>query len=203
MIKLFLISSLISFSVVVLAQIETWHECKSCVQTQIWYKELASGKDFAVKSEAIVVADYHKLIETIKDIESFAEWVSNCKSVNVIKSNENGGIYRTIISRPWPLKDGEAYIQYYFVEDAVKQEFKMVLSCVTDSFKFDEKYQKITRFKAVWTVSKKDEKTLVLKYLAETGGPENMPGLVKRMFLCDAPCNTLNMLIYVVNHKNL
>ncbi len=192
----FIQTCILIFSLQVFSQAESWKKCKTCNEPVIFYKELSTGKDFQIKAAFTVNYPIEDVIRNLQDIPSYKDWVYNCRSaVKISDESKYSGIYRSIIGAPWPFKDNEVFMQYYFKEQDNGKSWKLYQKCLPDYAPLNDKYERITRFKAVWEITAVTENTTSVVYFAETGGPKNMSQPVKMLFLCSAQYKTVKEFI--------
>lgn len=178
------------------AQSAQWKKCESCNNPVVFYKELASDKDFQIQTTFVVNKNIQVVLDYLVEVSSYCNWVFNCKSVEEIEKIENNtGIYRSIIGAPWPLKDSEVFMQYNLKTIISGKEYKFLQKCLPEYKPRNEKYERITRYKALWIITKESESETRIVFFAETGGPKDMPQAVKYLFLCKAPHKTVENFI--------
>lgn len=192
----FILSWILIFSLQAVSQTETWKKCKTCNGPAIFYKELSTGKDFQIKAAFTVNYPIEDVLANLQDIPAYSDWVYNCRlAAKISGEGMYSGIYRSIIGAPWPFKDNEVFMQYYFKGQDNGKSWKLYQKCLPDYAPLNDKYERITRFKAVWEITALTKNTTSVVYFAETGGPVNMSQPVKMLFLCSAPYKTVKEFI--------
>lgn len=179
-----------SSSFVLVAQ--EWQKCNRCKNPEIFYQLNPNDKDFKIRTSFVVNANIDKVLEKVIDYKNYPLWVYNCEKVELCEKTESGFIYRQIISVPWPYKDSEAFLEIKINES--ENSFIITQNCIPDYKTVNSKFERITRYKSVWKISKLTETQAQVIWYAETGGPKNMSQAEKWLFLCYAPAKTINAL---------
>lgn len=169
---------------------QDWQKCSKCKNFEIFYQINPNDKDFKIKTSFVIKADVEEVLGKVVDYKSFPIWVYNCPKVEFCEKTESGFIYRQIISVPWPYKDSEAFLEIRISES--ENSYIITQSCIPDYKALNPKFERITRYKSVWKISKLSETQTKILWYAETGGPKNMSKAEKWLFLCYAPSKTID-----------
>jgi hypothetical protein len=171
---------------------QEWQKCNRCKNPEVFYQLNPNDKDFKIKTSFVVNANIDTVLEKVIDYKNFPLWVYNCEEVEWCEKTESGFIYRQIISVPWPYKDSEAFLEIKINE--FENSVIITQNCIPDYKDLNSKFERITRYKSVWKLSKLSETQTQIIWYAETGGPKNMSKAEKWLFLCYAPAKTINAL---------
>lgn len=183
---------LLIFSCSNILDAQEWQNCNRCKNPEIFYQLNPNDKDFKIRTSFVVNANIIEVFNKVIDYKSFTFWVYNCKKVEFCEKTESGFIYRQIISVPWPYKDSEAFLEINVSES--NNSFFITQNCIPDYKALNPKFERITRYKSVWKISKISANQTQILWYAETGGPKNMSQAEKWIFLCYAPSKTIGAL---------
>lgn len=171
------------------AQDSVWQKCPYCKTSKNAYFVNPSDRDFCIRADFKINAPIKNVVAAIIDYENYTKWIYNCSETALCTKTKDRVIYRQIISVPFPYKDSEAFLE---LKTSISEDgFIIVQNCIPDYKPLDVKYERITRYKSVWKITKTAENQTQIVWYAETGGPKGMSSIEKKMFLCFAPSKTI------------
>lgn len=177
---LFVAISLLNFS-----QEDKWHPCKCKNEMNVRFA-VVDPVNFKVSFKTEIKANIDDIIAVVKDIPSYTDWLYNLETIEVLDyEGEGDGLCRTIVNAPFPLLDIEMFLQWEIIEK--EDEFIVIQTCIPYYRPYDERYQRVTRYKAVWHLKPLSNDKVRFSYLVKMGGPKNLPRFLLKMYLCDAP----------------
>lgn len=186
---IFVCLSYFSFS-----QESEWMPCNDCDYGKLAYK-IVDPVNFIITAKVRIDANISTVFSVVTDIESYTEWVYNVYHIELIERRSDfSGLYYMIIEAPFPLDDIDATMEYEVLADTPNNSFSLVQSCIPFYYDFRGDFQRVTRYKAIWKFSPINENTTELIYIVKLGGPENLPGFLLKVFLCQSPTKTIENL---------
>lgn len=176
------------------SQESEWMPCKDCEYGKLAYK-IVDPVNFIITAKIRIDANISTVLSVVTDINSYTEWVYNVYHIDIIeKRSEYSGLYYMIVEAPFPLSDIDATMEYEVLADTSSSSFSLIQSCIPFYYDFRGDFQRVTRYKAVWKFRPINENTTELIYIVKLGGPENLPGFLLKVFLCQGPTKTMENL---------
>lgn len=173
-----------------------WNQC-NC-DNPIFYRVCESGKDYQVKCSFEVPTSVEKCIQIFCNADNHTKWIYECSESQTITHDDTSGIFRNIIDAPLFMKDREVFVEYK-IERHPDGSATVTNICLPDYRTRNDKYERITRFKATYTFTAKSESATIVEYFTETGGPKDLPKFLLNIFLCKSTQETIEKLKSIAN----
>lgn len=170
---------------------QEWQDC-NC-DNPIQYRICESGKDYQVKSKFDIPTSMEKCIKIFCDADNHTKWIYECSESQSITNNGTSGIFRNIIDAPLFMKDREVFVEYK-IQRNIDGSTTVTNVCLPDYRPRNNKYERITRFKATYKFTAKTNDVTTVEYFTETGGPKDLPKLLLYIFLCKSTQETIEKL---------
>lgn len=168
-----------------------WHNC-NC-NTPIYYRICESGKDYQVKCKFLINKPIEKCINLFCNAQNHTQWIYNCIESSTLEKDSASGIFRNIIEAPFFMKDREVFVEYKIIHNS-DGSVTITNTCLPDYRPRNDKYERITRFKATYIFTPKGKNSTEVDYFTETGGPSNLPNFLLHLFLCKSTMQTIENL---------
>jgi len=176
------------------SQSEEWYSCDDCEYGKIAYK-IIDPFNFIVTAKVRIDANISTVFSVVTDLNTYPKWIYNVYQVDLIENRgDYAGLYYMLIEAPFPLNDIDATMEYEVKSDTSNNSFSLVQSCIPFYYDFRGDFQRVTRYKAIWKFRPMNENTTELIYIVKLGGPENLPGFLLKVFLCQSPTKTIENL---------
>lgn len=179
------------FSPILLYSQSSWEKC-DCENT-IFYRICESGKDYQVKCTFDIPASIDKCINIFCNADNHTKWIYECSESQLITSTDTTGVFRNIIDAPFFMKDREIFVEYNIYRHS-DGSATVTNICLPDYRPRNNKYERITRFKATYKFTAKDKNLTTVEYFTETGGPKDLPKFLLNIFLCKSTQETIEKL---------
>ena len=96
----------------------TWVLAKNKKDIKLYARFPEESRFKEVKATCVFAAQIPDLVETVLDVESYPDWVSNIKEAGTLKKvGENEYINYYIADFPWPLKDRDVVLNTILVQE--------------------------------------------------------------------------------------
>ena len=191
MLKNLLIILLLFASVFSHAQNKKWKKCKSCEDIKVVYSQIGPA-DYEVSINTIINANLKDVVAVISDIESYPNWLYNCILVDELEPRvDSKGLIYALISAPFPMKDIEMFLSYAVKPHIDDNSIMITQNVISDYSPPNEKFQRVTRYSAVWKIVQLQGDKVGLFYHVKMGVPKNLPKFILKVFLCSGPGSTI------------
>ncbi|WP_190295409.1 START domain-containing protein [Mucilaginibacter rubeus] len=136
-----------------------------------------------------------KLINALKDIDHYNDWVYSTKENNILKVlNPNQFIYHSISNLPWPLKDRDLIVELSVLPDEKHEQFQIQVKSLPDYLPRDKKYVRVPYSLALWNVTVKSESLLKIDYTFSVDPGGSIPAWLVNSTLPVGPYNSFHKL---------
>ena len=197
--KIFYTVLLIAISLISFSQEVKWTPCK-CSENMKAKSAIVDPLNSKVSLTIEINANVDVVLAAVKDIPAYNDWLYNLEEIEEIDYKGDGdGLYRAIVKAPFPLLDIESFIKWKVVKK--DDEILVVQSCIPYYKPYDERYQRVTRYDAVWHIKPLSDSKVQVSYLLKMGSPKNLPKVLLKLYLCDAPTKSFKEFKKICENK--
>lgn len=180
---------------------DEWKLEKDDDGVKIYTKKIEDYKLKAFKGYTIVQSTPEELLNVIRDVEKYPQWMSHIAETYVVKKISNNELYVYSESTvPWPFsnRDIVTHSLLYWKDEKAFVE----MTGIPDFIPENKGIVRIPGSKGLWIFSpiSSNETEIIYEFQGDPGG--RIPGWIANMFIVDGPFKTLTRLReYVMNSK--
>lgn len=181
---------------------DEWKLEKDDNGVKIYTKKIKDHKLKAFKGYTIVKSSPEELLNVIRDVERYPQWMSHIAETYIVEQVNNDELYvYSESSVPWPFsnRDIVTHSLLYWKDEKAFVE----MTGVPDFIPKNKGIVRIPGSKGLWifTPIGSDETEIIYEFQGDPGG--SIPGWIANMFIVDGPFKTLtNLREYVMNSKD-
>ena len=145
--------------------------------------------------EATINAPVEKLVAAMNDIENYTEWMSDLKSVELVKQvSDEELITYSVIEVPFPFDNRDIVTVYNFSGNKNNGIVRIDMESMNDLLPEEEGLIRITIARGFWefTPLSAEQTSIIYQFVADPGG--SIPAWLTNMFLIEGPMKTVENL---------
>ena len=156
-----------------------------------------------IRALSTVHASVEVLVETIYDIDSYPEWVSNLETAEVLETVSKREIYYYYQADvPWPFSNRDDVMRFVMEEDPESGAVKIILSGHPDYIPEKDKIVRLTLNKGYWKFTPLSNGETEIDYIFFTNEGKGYPNWLVNMFVVDGPFDmVLKLKEYVTKNQ--
>jgi len=173
----------------------TWVMAKNKDDIELYARFPEESRFKEVKATCVFLAEIPDLIETVLDVESYPDWVSNIKEGGRLeKISDREYINYYIADFPWPLKDRDVVLHTILVQEEDSKSVYIKLEGRSTFIPEKKSIVRIQNIHAYWYFTPEPSGMVRVSYqmLVDPGG--NIPVWLINKFLIEGPYQNLYML---------
>lgn len=170
---------------------EQWEMIKDKDGIQVYLEEEGIYAFKTFKGTTTVDASIHDFIDTIFDLNSYAEWGHNVKSASLLeRKGDTLQIYYSIAKAPFPYKNRDGIYRNRFTWNKEKKELNVSIEVLDDYLEENDKYIRVSG-NGYWKVKVAANNKLEVTFLMQVDPGGAVPSWLANLFVEDTPFNTL------------
>ena len=170
---------------------EQWEMIKDKDGIQVYLEEEGIYAFKTFKGTTTIDASIHDFIDTIFDLNSYAEWGHNVKSASLLERNgDTLQIYYSIAKAPFPYKNRDGVYRNRFTWNKEKKELNVSIEVLDDYLEENDKYIRVSG-NGYWKVKVVAKNKLEVTFLMQVDPGGAVPSWLANLFVEDTPFNTL------------
>ena len=156
-----------------------------------------------IRALSTVKASVELLVETVYDIDSYPEWVSNLETAEVLETVSKREIYYYYQADvPWPFSNRDDVMRFVMEEDPESGAVKIILSGHPDYIPVKDKIVRLTLNKGYWKFTPLSNGETEIDYIFFTNEGKGYPNWLVNMFVVDGPFDmVLKLKEYVTKNQ--
>ena len=170
---------------------EQWEMIKDKDGIQVYLEEEGIYAFKTFKGTTTIDASIHDFIDTIFDLNSYAEWGHNVKSASLLeRKGDTLQIYYSIAKAPFPYKNRDGVYRNRFTWNKEKKELNVSIEVLDDYLEENDKYIRVSG-NGYWKVKVAANNKLEVTFLMQVDPGGAVPSWLANLFVEDTPFNTL------------
>ena len=170
---------------------EQWEMIKDKDGIQVYLEEEGIYAFKTFKGTTTIDASIHDFIDTIFDLNSYAEWGHNVKSASLLeRKGDTLQIYYSIAKAPFPYKNRDGIYRNRFTWNKEKKELNVSIEVLDDYLEENDKYIRVSG-NGYWKVKVTAKNKLEVTFLMQVDPGGAVPSWLANLFVEDTPFNTL------------
>lgn len=170
---------------------EQWEMIKDKDGIQVYLEEEGIYAFKTFKGTTTIDASIHDFIDTIFDLNSYAEWGHNVKSASLLeRKGDTLQIYYSIAKAPFPYKNRDGVYRNRFTWNKENKELNVSIEVLDDYLEENDKYIRVSG-NGYWKVKVADKNKLEVTFLMQVDPGGAVPSWLANLFVEDTPFNTL------------
>ena len=170
---------------------EQWEMIKDKDGIQVYLEEEGIYAFKTFKGTTTIDASIHDFIDTIFDLNSYAEWGHNVKSASLLeRKGDTLQIYYSIAKAPFPYKNRDGIYRNRFTWNKEKKELNVSIEVLDDYLEENDKYIRVSG-NGYWKVKVAANNKLEVTFLMQVDPGGAVPSWLANLFVEDTPFNTL------------
>ena len=202
MFKIISLLLIVSASISLHASETDWQLQKDHNGIQVYTKDvkLASSKGDvtsalkAFRGVTLINASMDHILNTMRDVENFDQWLHNCYEPRIVETRENDTriVYQKTRT-PWPTDDRDSVLEQSLVQQgsAYVLEMKTTSHPAIDTV---DGYVRVPYFNGILKFTPVSDTQLEVIYEAAFDSGGNVPSFVSNLFILDTPYYSLDNL---------
>jgi len=170
---------------------EVWKFAKDEKGIKVFTRQPENSKFKEFKGITEMEVSLHSVVALLKDIDSMADWVSDCKATELISKSEKKVVYYMEISVPFPFsnRDMVQELTFHFDRNSGRMEIRLdQMDQIKDPVKGIVRMP-VSIGKWTFDPLESGKYKVVFQYLSDPGG--SLPAWLVNSFLVRMPFNTL------------
>ena len=185
------ITLLFLFTVLTLNAQEHWELIKDKDGIQVYLEEEGTYAFKTFKGTTTIEASIHNFIDTIFDLNSYADWGHNVKSASLLeRKGDTLQIYYSVAKAPFPYKNRDGVYRNRFTWDKDKKELNVTIEVLDNYLEENDKYIRVSGY-GYWKVKVATKNNLEVTFLMQVDPGGAVPSWLANLFVVDTPFNTL------------
>jgi len=164
----------------------------------------SEGADITeIRALSTVKASVEALVETVYDIDSYPEWVSNLETAEVLETVSKREIYYYYQADvPWPFSNRDDVMRFVMEEDPESGAVKIIFSGHPDYIPVKDKIVRLSLNKGYWKFTPLPNGETEIDYIFFTDEGKGYPNWLVNMFVVDGPYDmVLKLREYVTKNQ--
>ena len=170
---------------------QEWKTHKTNDDMKVTYYRDTENKMFYINIEQTTKHTPTELIDNIKDVENYNQWVSNCTGAKILeKFGKDSLYYYTRNEPPFPLskKDAIFLVKINYAKDG---SIKVYNKSTPSKLPLTDGWERVGHYIVEWEFIPNEENTTV-KYKIETVYPAHTPEFALNQFIEKGPVHSVN-----------
>ena len=174
---------------------------KNNIKVFIRYSEGSNVKEIRVITS--VKASVEELVETVYDIDSYPEWVSNLETAKILETVSEREIYYYYQADvPWPFSNRDDVMRFVMEENSDNEGVTIIISGHPDYIPEKDKIVRLTLNKGHWRFTPLLNGETEIDYIFFTNEGKGYPNWIINMFVVDGPFDMVSKLKeYVIKYQ--
>jgi hypothetical protein len=170
---------------------QEWKTYKTNDEMKVTYYKDNENKKFYINIQHTTKHSVIELINNIKDVENYPQWVSNCAGAKIIERYGNDSLYYyTRNEPPFPLSKKDA-IFLVKINYATNGSIKVYNKSTPNKLPLTDGYERVDHYIVEWEFIPNKEYTTV-NYKVETAYPAHTPEFALNQFIEKGPVLSVN-----------
>ena len=200
-VALLLIIAVISRPDTIMAQDNNWEleKDKNDIKVFTRYVKDSDFKEF--KGEMTVANEKSKIINILKDVAHYKEWVADCEKVELLKVEGSNQYHYVETSVPWPLKNRDmTYHFQYLKENNVETE--VIITGKPNYIPEKNGIVRMEKANGFWKLTSLGDNRIKVTYQLHAEPSGKIPAWLANSTVVDMPYSTLLGLREILNSNN-
>lgn len=172
-----------------------WKPQKDKNGIKVYLSDVAGSSFKAIKVECTLTGSYARLIAILTNVSGLRNWVYHNKTSYTLKQNSPlDFIYYSETSMPWPLSNRDVILHLKINTDSLPRFLSIKGYNEPRFFPVIPGIVRVPHYKAAWTVTMPDAKSVHISYILEIDPGGSLPAWLANSFADKGPFGTFSNL---------
>lgn len=177
---------------------DAWKEVKSEGEIIVYNTQVTGFKFKKSKAETIIKSGYLAKAESIlKDVENYKNWMYNCSSSKLLKTEGEKLFIQLIFDAPWPVTDRELIIESSFKSS--DNQLEVISKAIPNYIPSNEDYVRIELSNGLWQFNLKKNGNIFIRNTNHSNPGGNIPVWLSTTAVEDIPLETMQEMVKLMN----
>ena len=193
----FLLVFIIYFEQPIRAQ--AWELKKKADSIEVYTRTVSNSPVKEFKAIGIIEAQPEHILEVLKDVPSYPEWIEDVTFSETVLSNGDSLSFYYQMNLPWPVKDRDMALDMSIARD--ENEIAVRLTSNPDLVPVNDDFIRMYQVEGEWLITRIDEQFCEVqhRFLADPEG--SLPAWVVNLFIVDGPYSSMKNLRELIKTK--
>ena len=177
---------------------DAWKEVKSEGEIIVYNTQVTGFKFKKSKAETIIKSGYLAKAESIlKDVENYKNWMHNCSSSKLLKTEGEKLFIQLTFDAPWPVTDRELIIESSFKSS--DNQLEVISKAIPNYIPSNEDYVRIELSNGLWQFNLKKNGNIFIRNTNHSNPGGNIPAWLSTTAVEDIPLETMQEMVKLMN----
>lgn len=181
---------------------ENWHLMKKEVGIKVYTKTESGSGYKSFKAEMQVNCKIEDIVEVLKNMNIFNNWVVNCKEVKLLKTEDNDQYYYIETYLPWPFDNRDMVYHFQYIE-INSEQIKVIVTGVPEYIQPKEGIVRLGKANGYWLLTSIDTFKTAVTYQMHVEPGGLIPAWLANPFIVNVPFSTFKELRNIVEKSKL
>lgn len=177
---------------------DAWKEVKSEDEIIVYNTQVMGFKFKKSKAETTIKnGDLAKAENILKDVKNYKNWMHNCSSSKLLKTEGEKLFIQLIFDAPWPITGRELIIESNFKSS--NNQLEVISKAIPNYIPSNEDYVRIELSNGLWQFNLKKNGNVFIRNTNHSNPGGNIPVWLSTTAVEDIPLETMQEMVKLMN----